>query len=548
MNRPSDFPSKAWPWLAAALSGLLLALCFPRWNQSWLAWFALAPLAAALWFGNDERPVAGFQPLRRVWLKNAALGLVAGVVYFAGAFSWLRTVTGVIEPAPLGWLAWTILVGYLALYPAAWAWFAGTFFVRGNTRLLLHSMHNLWVAAAGAASWVATEWLRGVVFSGFGWNPLGVALHRNLPFIQIADITGIGGVSFLIVFCNLMAVLFTARLVCEVRETRALTMRFRFEFTLTIGLVFAVFFYGVHSMRRTEPALSLRIAAVQANIPQNEKYDAKFEAKIFERYRRLTDLALASRPQLLLWPEASTPRDIDDPATGAFVHEFAKNSDANFLLGTLLFTPVGDFNVALMLTDRGETEQIYRKTHLVPFGEYIPLRRAFPLFAKIAGELVPGDFRPGENFLVLTTKDPAVKIGALICFEDTLGEVARQFVLGGAQLLVNLTNDGWFLQSEGAEDHLAQAVFTAIEMRRPLVRATNTGVTCIVDARGHISQSLRAPDGRTFTEGVMLGVAQVPVRGALTFYARNGEMFSIACLSLTCGVLVVLARRRFVKK
>jgi apolipoprotein N-acyltransferase len=535
VERPSVFISKAWPWFAAAFSGLFLALCFPRWSQSWLAWFALAPLTCALWFSENN--------WRRGWLKNAALGFCAGVGYFGGSFYWLRTVTGVIEPAPLGWLAWLMLVGYLALYPAAWAWFTGTFFVREKTKLLLNSAHNLWVAFAGAAAWVGLEWLRGVVFSGFGWNALGVALHRNLPFIQIADITGIGGVSFVLVFCNLMTVLFAVRIVHEIRETSALAMRLRYEFTLTIALIFGVFFYGIHELRLNEIAMPLRLACVQANIAQTEKFDAQFEQKIFDQYRKLTSVALASRPQLLIWPEASTPRDIDDAATSEFVHEFAKNSDANFLLGTLLFTPNGDFNVALLLTDHGRDEQIYRKTHLVPFGEY--MRDSFPLFAKIAGDLVPGDFRPGKNFLVLTTKNPEVKIGALVCFEDTVGEVTRQFVLGGAQLLVNITNDGWFLESEGAEDHLANAIFAAVETRRPLVRATNTGVTCIVDPHGHITQSLRAQDGTTFTEGVMLGVANVPLRGRITFYSRNGELFSLACLSLTVGILITHARRRF---
>jgi apolipoprotein N-acyltransferase len=227
------------------------------------------------------------------------------------------------------------------------------------------------------------------------------------------------------------------------------------------------------------------------------------------------------------------------------VHDIAKNSDANFLLGTLLFTPAGDFNVALLLTDRGATEQIQRKMHLVPFGEYIPLRRTFPLFAKIAGDLVPGDFRPGENFLVLETKNPSVKIGALICFEDTLGEIARQFVGGGAQLLVNLTNDGWFLESAGAETHLANAVFTAVETRRPLIRATNTGVTCTVNARGHVERSTRQP---AFRESVMLGVVDVPISGGITFYARNGEVFSLAALALTCGVLLSHARQRWTNR
>ena len=180
----------------------------------------------------------------------------------------------------------------------------------------------------------------------------------------------------------------------------------------------------------------------------------------------------------------------------------------------------------------------------VPFGEFIPLRHSFPLFAWIAGDLVPGDFVAGNNLTLLTTENPPVKIAPLICFEDTLGDLTRRFVLEGAQLLVNLTNDGWFLRSSGAEQHLANAIFRTIETRRPLVRCANTGVTCFVDVCGRIRQELRSPSGDSFVEGFLNGKIDVPVGGELTFYARHGEIFSIGALTVTIGAILSRVFRR----
>jgi apolipoprotein N-acyltransferase len=220
-----------------------------------------------------------------------------------------------------------------------------------------------------------------------------------------------------------------------------------------------------------------------------------------------------------------------------FVMDIAARAHCNFLLGTLDSDQDGDYNAAMLLNGAGEKFQSYRKMHLVPFGEYIPLRHSFPLFAKLAGELVPGDFRPGTQYTVLQARNPAVRIGALICFEDTLGDLTRHFVLNGAQLLVNITNDGWFLKSPASEQHLANAVFRAVETRRPLVRCANTGVTCFIESSGRVSQTLQGQDGNTFTRGILSSELNVPVDGGLTFYAQHGEWISILSLGVTGGVI-----------
>lgn len=529
------------PWFAAAFSGILLTLCFPRWNQTWLCWIALTPLISALWFSNNNG--------KRPWLKKMALGYCAGFVFFFTVFNWLETVAlfdwfspehTILRPLARQ-LVPLLLACYMALYFAFWGWFVGSVV---HEREFLSSRRNLWIAFICSAAWVTQEWLRGVVFTGFGWNGLGIALHNDLAMIQIADITGVGGLSFLVAFCNVIAVITVRRVAAEIGRVR---LRPHYDFSLTMALVVIVFSYGIRELvRKPGASTGLRVAAVQANIPQNEKFDNAFEQKIFDKYSNLTQTALALDPQLLIWPEAATPRGMfADQTNNHFILDLAATGDFNFLLGTLDFDDEGDYNIAVLLTDRGRNCQMYRKIHLVPFGEFIPFRKSFPLFAAIAGDLVPGDFKPGKSYSVLEMNNPPVKIAALICFEDSLGDLTRRFVRNGADLLVNITNDGWFLKSAGAEQHLAHAVFRAVETRRPLVRVANTGVTCFVDRAGKVEQSLRSPKGDSFIEGILFGKVNVPKNGALTFYTRHGEMFTYLCCVVTCiAVVTPLFRRK----
>jgi apolipoprotein N-acyltransferase len=184
--------------------------------------------------------------------------------------------------------------------------------------------------------------------------------------------------------------------------------------------------------------------------------------------------------------------------------------------------------------------QVYRKLHLVPFGEYIPLRHSFPLFALVASKWVPGDFDAGKDYTVFRLTNSDVRVAPLICFEDTIGELTRQFVLNGANLLADVTNDGWFLHSAGSQQHLANAVFRCVETRRPMVRAANTGVTCFVNEFGRVTQLLQDETGSTFTEGVLTGEIGVPTERELTFYTRHGELFAKMCTGVTLVTLVIV--------
>lgn len=512
-----------WAWLLALLSGFLLTLCFAPFGWGDVCWLALTPLIVGVWFSKPS--------MRWNRLRLFGAGFLCGVGYFGGSLSWLATLT-----VP----GWILLALYLSVYPGVWAVFLGTVarpdgVDRSGRPVWLSSLANLRVCALGAAAWVGLEWLRGVLFTGFGWNGLGVALNKNIPLIQIADVTGVGGISFLVVMANLMAVATVKRLLLEVgRGAR----RPHYDFALTIALIVVAWSYGLRQlMAPPAESVPVTIAAVQANVPQSVRNDPEQDDLVMDKYRRHTETAIAMGPDLILWPESAPPRPVfNDQRMWDFVRGLAEEHDGDFLLGTTHYSELGDFNSVVLLTDHGRGVAMQHKMHLVPFGEYVPLRRVFPLFAWVVGDLVPDDFDAGAYAVVFEMATRPVKLGALVCFEDTLGDLAREFVLLGAQAFAVVTNDGWFLESAGSRQHLENAIFRCAENKVPMVRAANTGVTCVVDRFGAVREELRDEKGSTFIEGVLFSKMDVPKSVTPTFYARYGEIFSLLCLAVAVPV------------
>ncbi|HZE12906.1 MAG TPA: apolipoprotein N-acyltransferase, partial [Chthoniobacterales bacterium] len=516
-----------WPWLAAVASGLLYAGCFPPFNYDWLCWIALTPLLAAIWFSGEES--------KRRWARDLLLGYIAGVSFFWSVFPWLCTVT-----VP-GWL----LVGaYMAIYIALWSWLCGL--LRPGLRKVrakqvegvdavsqrlnqkyaaehgeiilpdapetaadsparrspwLSSISNLRLAFLLAAAWVAQEWLRSIVFSGWGWNTLGTALHRQIVLIQIAELTGVAGISFMVAFTNVILLATVRRFILE---TQGKPMRPHFDLTLTMAGIVGVMTFGLHCLKIHRETQPLNVALVQPNIPREEKFTVEFANKTFHLFTRLSRPALdaSQKPDLLVWPESAMPGPVlGDELSHRFVMDFSASAKTDLMLGTIDQDEERAYNAALLVSEAGAHLQIYRKVHLVPFGEYVPGRHTIPLLARVVGDQVPDDFAFGKEFTVFKLTGDKAKVAPLICFEDTIGDLARQFVLAGANLLVNVTNDGWFLRSAGSRQHLANAVFRCVETRLPMVRAANTGVTCFINEFGNITQTLVDENGSTFTQG-----------------------------------------------
>src|SRR5215467_4014282 len=421
--------TKLWPWLAAILSGLLYAVCFAPFNLTWFCWIALTPLVAAIWFSGAES--------RHPWLRNLLLGYIAGLTFFWIVFSWLTTVTI---------LGWFVLQFYMAIYFAMWGWFCDLLRPRPTTARQTHaaskwdrmlvqartasppavqspwtkSTSNLRLAFILAAAWTTLEWLRGWVFSGFGWNGLGIALHDNWPLIQITELTGVAGLSFMVVFGNVIVITTAYRLVVEAR-TRV--MRPHFDFTVTMAAIVGVLIFGLRATQVSLSAKPLRVAAVQSNVPQNQKFDPEFTRRIFDQFRRLSEIALRSNPppDLLVWPESSMPGPVlADEQSHRFVMDLAASSETDLLLGTIDVDKQNVFNAAILISDGGDRIQVYRKVHLVPFGEFVPGRHTVPLLAQIVGDQVPADFKQGSDYTVFTLTNSDVHVAPLICFEDTI--------------------------------------------------------------------------------------------------------------------------------
>lgn len=532
---------RLWNYLAAVLSGLILVFAYPNWNVGLAVWLWLLPLLGVLW--QDAAP-------RRPFL----LGWLAGVSFFVPNLWWLRhssrVIAGALDhswtgwgPELMGFGAVVGLSGYCSLYFGLWAWFA----CRVARPRQDSPAESLRTAFLCAMAWPACEWLRGFVLSGFGWDGLGVALHGNLALIQIADVVGVCGTSFLPVFVSCVMFSATRRLMRDFRHGRRFNARL--EMAVTAGVLLVIAGYGIVKLReKPGDTIPLKTVMVQQNVPQAVKWAGETTPELYRQLADLTRVNAAKRDgaapvDLVIWPESAVPVPLyAHPDHPRYFDEILSLGDFSLLTGAEIQEP-GEpmFTSAVLMRGVFARQQHYHKVHLVPFGEFLPFRDTFP-FSLLRGVL-PGDFVPGSSTEPLKLEKPPIGLIPLICFEDTVGRLARKFVRDEPQLIVNLTNDGWFLQSAETEIHTANSIFRAIELRRPMARASNTGVTCVVDARGRMIARLRDPaTGDTFIEGCLQHEIQVPAHPPRTLYARFGDWFSVLMLILCIGISIVQRR------
>jgi apolipoprotein N-acyltransferase len=561
------FPKSKPSLLLAVASGVLLALAYPTFDLHVLGWLALAPL---IWAILRQPPAADNQPsptkpLRRPFF----LGWMAGFVFFLATLYWLLA----LPIPPLFWIflliGYALLAAYLGLYFGVWAT-GFSVFVRALG--LGNPLRRIVIAFLGAALWVGLEWVRSWMLTGFPWNFLGVSQYRSTPLIQIASFTGVYGVSFWVCFANI-ALAFTARrlwlqsrgktdAVSPAQQARGAHRpmvaqwgaQISWEFTLAMLLVMGLGAWGLRQMMAaaSQPTTTLRVALVQANVPQTLKWDESFRQKIIEDYASLTLKARESEPQLIIWPETATPDPLrlvvtrpDGSRQDRYfdIHDtlgsLARATNAHLLVGSLDMT--GDeatrqtgntYNAVFLLGPDGRiVGEPYHKMRLVVFGEYVPLERWLPFMKWLTP--IPGSFAAGEEYRVFELADPPLALGAVICFEDTMPDFCRRFAARGAEVLVTVTNDAWFKRTAGAYQHAANSVFRAVENRRPLLRCANTGMTCVVNANGAIVNRLEGgPKEKIFVQGVLTDSVEAPANQPPTFYAKHGDVFAIICAAL----------------
>ncbi len=495
--------------VAGLVSGVLLALAFPRPDIASLAWFGLVPL---LLFG-------GKRPLRS--------GFAAGCAFFAVVLYWLNivmTTYGHLQPL-LSVVAYLLLVAYLALFIAGAVW--GAFALRERFDLPL--------PLTLPVLWVGFEFLRSFLFSGFPWATLGYSQQSHLHLIQSADLCGVYGISYLLLLSN--TVLAQLLLAWWQRDRKQFP---RWSLLVLLLLVAANLGYGSWRLGQDPDRRDAQLDAVvvQGNIDQSIKWDPAFQQATVERYRDLSLQGATGHPgSLIIWPESATPFYAQDPSRlSAMVHQVPVATDSWLLFGSPAYERVNRriryLNSAFLLDRKGEVLGRSDKVHLVPFGEYVPLKAFLPFIDKLVVGI--GDFSPGR---VSPLPLDGHRIGVLICFEGIFPELARDFVRQGSDLLVNITNDAWFGRSSAPYQHLAMTRFRAIENRIWVARAANTGVSALIAPSGRIVARSDIFVPAMLRGKVGLGAGQAP-------YSRWGDILPASCLALSLLWFVLLLRRR----
>lgn len=530
-----------WLRVAGAIgSGALLALAFPRMDRGYVAWIALLPLLAAV---RGSRPRAA-----------AALGWICGFVFYAATLYWVPDTIGnfttISTTVATGlWLLMAAAAAYShALFAAALEWLARS----GRSRLL-----------AAPLLWVAIEWMRTFVIAEFPWNFLGYALVPFVTLTQLADVTGVYGLSAALVLGNVAL----AEALWELRRfgagaagAMAVARPGRARRLLAIALLCPILLYGYGKARLAQLATqpytgSLTVAVVQGNVAQDQKWVPELQDEIFSVYLALSEEAADAGARLVVWPEAALPFPLEFDSRSHALVELARRRGVDLLIGTPGFRARADggatpYNEAWLVRADGTLGGPYAKIQLVPFGEYIPLYGLFGMVdiaVEAVGQLGRGDaftiFETGPAATVLAEPDRApvpVRFATLICYEGIFPGLTRRFAAAGVDFLVNISNDAWYGDTAAPDQHLAMASLRAIENRVPLVRSTNTGVSAFVTAQGWIGARTPLFRREVATETVLL-------RDVWSFYRSFGDVFlfsSIAAVAAMCAAAIANRRRR----
>ena len=497
-------PIRLRPWFLSVASGLLLVAAFPKWNLGFLAWVALVPLLLVLERAPRVRTAFG-------------LGYLCGAVFFGGTIYWVRLV--MLEYGGLGQAA---AAGVLLVFVAVLACFFGAFAALARLLLALPERYILWGLPA---LWVGVELLRAHLFTGFPWLLLGYALAEHLLPVQLARLGGVYLLSFVVVLFN------TGILLLIRKPTRRRGMALAATF-----FVLAAASLGGTLLPTPEAPETAYLVQAQASLAEEwtvasvYKLFADLEVRVLAAYARNQ-----SRSGLVLWPEIPASFYYhEDPLLRERLHHLARLTESHHLVNVVAFADAErkePLNSAALISPAGEFLGRYDKIHLVPFGEYVPLRNLFFFAGKLTAEV--GDFVPGTRPVPLGDRHP---VAALICYEGIFPDLVRQFSAGGAELLVNLSNDSWYGDSAARHQLLLMSRLRAIENGRWLLRATNTGITAIVDPYGRL-QTFPLDQRAVFT-------GKFGYLGGRTPYVAFGHWFPVLAAVAALVLLVKAARLR----
>jgi apolipoprotein N-acyltransferase len=514
--------------LLAGCGGLLLSAAFPGIGLAGAGWIAPGIILMSA-VGCGAR-------------KAFRLGYVAGLAHFLSSLYWLVSMPDTFHGIPLApAAAWLALSAYCALFPAVWVWLCWRIWRAPvaapdlSARAALDQFFSAglarragWALCAGLI-WVALEMARGRLWSGFPWNFLAVSQYKMLPFIQMTAVTGVYGLSFLMVWTSVSVVV--ALIVLTRQPGRGVWAEAGVPMLVTAGIA-SFGAYQVAAIPRAEEELN--VVLIQPSIPQTLIWDPKQDEALFQNLLKLSESALTDKASLLLWPEGAwsslTPPHQEAVARLVAGHKVWLVANANTIGEGGQGTEEPVYNSSLLISPAGELEGVYHKRRLVIFGEYAP--KWLPFLKWLTP--IDGAFTSGTDAVQFKMKNPDAQFSVLICFEDMFPEEAREHVTPETDFLVNLTNDGWF--GEGAEQwqQAANAVFRAVENGVPLVRCTNNGLTCWADAQGRLREIFAAA-GNVYGAGFL--AARIPLRAGGdrrgTFYNRHGDWFGWSCCAMS---------------
>lgn len=539
---------KAWLFrFLLVSSGFLFAAAYPPLNWHILGWIGLIPFYFLV---KDRRP-------RQAW----RYGFLWGYAWACAAFFWLREIEFFLP---------FLMAAVLALFPAFWAisipllrryiFIPADIQLRGyeeetkfdNKNLVKECIFVLILACW----WCVLEWIRTWIATGLPWNFLAVTQWKNSALLQICEYTGVYGLSFILVFFNI-ALAFA--LGSWIRGYKDGKYRRPIPFFVSLLLIMVSVIVGSASMLkyREEGGMEFKVALIQGDIPQCRIATDEQAKFALEEYLKFSELAVIMNPDIVIWPETAVPTPYHSACDFGEEYRYRLagiilRSRIPFLIGTIDFGDVRGIkdpreipihNSAILLNSESQVVDRYHKIHLVPFGEYTPLGKYYPCLIKMFG--MGRDLAPGNRHTVFELK-AGVRAAVNICYEDIFPYLSREHTLAGANLLVVLTNDAWYPKSSEAEQHLANAVFRAVENRRTMLRSGNNCCSCVILPTGVVSDSISVEYDAKLKK--MIPVPEKKVQGyanfnirispspPLTFYTRYGDVFI-----LFCGIICLFA-------
>lgn len=488
------------------VSGILLALSFPSTGFFFLAWVAFVPLMAGLWTRSPRQAFSA--------------GYIFGLIYFFGTLYWIYHSINHFGGVPfIASLSIVIMLCcYLGLYPALFC----LLFIQMIRKTKLPA---LFIAPV---LWVVLEFIRSYALTGFPWSSVGYSQYKFLHAVQVADVTGIYGISFLVLMVNgaFVDVILLKR---RVRQMPLFPVSYTFIGLSAVLVIIALTLgYGHWRLGQQRNGSLVNISVVQGNIEQDKKWEPVYQDEVLNTYFTLSRGAAGTSPQLIIWPETAVPFMFDyDKLNSGKLASFQRELGADLLFGSILVKEHSRSktlltNSAVLLDKEGKNIYEYDKIHLVPFGEYVPLRSVLFFIDKLVTGI--GDYVSGEEYARAETEFGS--FGTMICYEIIFPGLVRKFYTDGGDFIVTITNDAWFGKTAGPYQHFSMAVFRAIENRKPVIRAANTGISGFIDSSGRVLSESSLFQRLVLSE-------RVKTDRTLTFYTKYGDLFSYLCIVIS---------------